>query len=789
MEDEEIQYLGTTRTNLKDAGNSKGDEEAIGRTPSMRLINATGADDEQSITGLILFTENKPITPDTRTRVFFKSVGSISIGRVTAADNVDEDADEKAVCGVVRAGFICPVISREHAKIEFLENGKVYLTDIGSHHGTYIRGKTQAISVSIPRIETLKPQLLHDGDGVTFGKAVYKDEKWYPPVTLTVKLIYGSDPKPTKVPPSIESPLDSRNNVQESSGTDGNHAKSTTPNRYGYYSPSSSPSSSSGSESSSGISESESGSDSENDSIQEVTPPTSISSSSGLRAMKNFALRATCDGLGLPLPSLRRLGLLLSQSPTSQPQPESQASSDGDMYASPPSFPENQLGLPYDDEIYGGHHSDAECGANSRSSSPMQISEGSDSPRPSRTSTPDIIGAWPQSPEHPASNTNSVEEQRASNTVRLNPTWPFPDDAGVHHGFNPPFSCGTSMHLPFPWRAPDAVSFMQDVSRSMFSRVPFTEGNNLVASQPLPTNPWAVPQPTMMPAPFRPRPQIHNGAPENCAPDLQPPAEQVRPSTSGEVSSIQQIAPVPTPQSLFSAPLVVADQGTDNDDIQNVPLLRPPVVQPDSLHQIGNVGDTSLSAPQVSLSNPPTMWTRPRVTIRDEIVAVKLQLHELTESIQALNERCATLCDVRSGPIVDDAVNDAVQQATVDPVVQHLRDMLVDKQRELESVRAACEQALQRASDVAKADEVNPDEGAVQPPTAAQPLQCECSGSPNVRKRKRSVEDDDEMQDEERVGHFRPKRGRLTRTLTSAASTAGTMTVGAIAAWTALAFL
>ncbi|VDB83092.1 unnamed protein product [Peniophora sp. CBMAI 1063] len=86
----------------------------------------------------------------------------------------------------LHASFRCPVISRKHATIAFLESGYVAITDLRSHHGTYVRKAGSSLE------RTLLPNLafqLNDGDSVTLGKRVAKDDGWVDPVTVDVHII------------------------------------------------------------------------------------------------------------------------------------------------------------------------------------------------------------------------------------------------------------------------------------------------------------------------------------------------------------------------------------------------------------------------------------------------------------------------------------------------------------------------------------------------------------------------------------------------------------------------
>lgn len=87
--------------------------------------------------------------------------------------------------------FRCPVVSRKHAKITFTKYGNAYITDLKSHHGTYILRPGDTLSKPI-KAET--PTVLADGDIVTFGKIVSNDDTIVHPITARVSLLYGPGP-------------------------------------------------------------------------------------------------------------------------------------------------------------------------------------------------------------------------------------------------------------------------------------------------------------------------------------------------------------------------------------------------------------------------------------------------------------------------------------------------------------------------------------------------------------------------------------------------------------------
>ncbi|KAI0791247.1 hypothetical protein C8Q75DRAFT_757330 [Abortiporus biennis] len=110
----------------------------------------------------------------------------INIGRKSAQSKDDYTVEED------RALFPCAVVSRKHATITFAEYGNVYVTDLHSHHGTHILRRGESVSMAITP-ETLCP--LGDGDVLTFGKTVGKDQFLVRPVTVKVELKFSTLPQ------------------------------------------------------------------------------------------------------------------------------------------------------------------------------------------------------------------------------------------------------------------------------------------------------------------------------------------------------------------------------------------------------------------------------------------------------------------------------------------------------------------------------------------------------------------------------------------------------------------
>ncbi|KAI9068546.1 hypothetical protein FKP32DRAFT_1642117 [Trametes sanguinea] len=141
------------------------------------------AQGELSIQGIVLHVEAYGDEPAEALCYSKAASRTISVGRKSSSGRVlPEDAG--------RALFRCPVVSRKHAKITFTEQGQVYLSDLHSHHGTYIirQGELAAMVVK-PEV----PTALLDGDVITFGKSVGRDLSLVPPIVARVQLIVGRD--------------------------------------------------------------------------------------------------------------------------------------------------------------------------------------------------------------------------------------------------------------------------------------------------------------------------------------------------------------------------------------------------------------------------------------------------------------------------------------------------------------------------------------------------------------------------------------------------------------------
>ncbi|WVQ67178.1 uncharacterized protein L199_005373 [Kwoniella botswanensis] len=78
--------------------------------------------------------------------------------------------------------FDSPIISRAHAQLTLTPNGHVYVTDLGSMHGSSISSATQS---TVP-LTIHSPVQVIDGDTILLGKTVTSNGTNYDPLRLTV---------------------------------------------------------------------------------------------------------------------------------------------------------------------------------------------------------------------------------------------------------------------------------------------------------------------------------------------------------------------------------------------------------------------------------------------------------------------------------------------------------------------------------------------------------------------------------------------------------------------------
>lgn len=77
----------------------------------------------------------------------------------------------------------------------------MYISDLASHHGTHILRPGETVAKMIP---AERPTVLADGDTITFGKPVGKDESLVRPVTARVSLLFSIPSSSSTSNPSTE---------------------------------------------------------------------------------------------------------------------------------------------------------------------------------------------------------------------------------------------------------------------------------------------------------------------------------------------------------------------------------------------------------------------------------------------------------------------------------------------------------------------------------------------------------------------------------------------------------
>ncbi|KAF5347452.1 hypothetical protein D9756_011111 [Leucocoprinus leucothites] len=240
MLDDDIQYLGS-RIKLRDP------PRYMQRTVSGAALHIEKSDGNEAY--VLTFNRDKSST--------------VHVGRRPGNENESRPLDQENG----RAMFRCAVVSRRHARIVFTDSGnvcasasvspqqqlansgQVFLIDLDSHHGTHIRKPGETSS---RMLEPEIPTPLSDGDIITFGKTVGRNEEMVRPIVARVQLLH-SGPSTSAIKPLV---------VPESS-----------PNRSGRYGLHS-PSSSSSDEAYNGQSDAYSD-------IEEIPPPVSITPRAG----------------------------------------------------------------------------------------------------------------------------------------------------------------------------------------------------------------------------------------------------------------------------------------------------------------------------------------------------------------------------------------------------------------------------------------------------------------------------------------------------------------------------
>ncbi|KAI0781706.1 hypothetical protein BC629DRAFT_580419 [Irpex lacteus] len=211
--------------------------------------------------------------------------------------------------------FRCPVISRRHAQITFLEDGTVSVKDLNSHHGTQVR---KPIQISSTPVLPNDPRPLENMDIITFGKIVGRDETFVRPMVAKVRMHYALSPASS---PAFATPL---------STISGPGPAQSTTGRYGLVAPSA-------------LSDS---SDSEDDSDVEEIPARS-SDAAQASYSNHFPLFSPMPPMQMPRPS--GFGLFnnyfssRAYSPSHAPQVEEQDDNDEEGVVEEVRTPSNRL--------------------------------------------------------------------------------------------------------------------------------------------------------------------------------------------------------------------------------------------------------------------------------------------------------------------------------------------------------------------------------------------------------------------------------------------------------------
>ncbi|KAI9438936.1 hypothetical protein H4582DRAFT_1945676 [Lactarius indigo] len=242
----------------------------------------------------------------TQTLRFLKSRSTVvHIGRASSS-LVDAEKSPDTI------QFRCPVISRRHAKLMF-SSGHVYIVDLHSHHGTHLLRRDEIVSRPIlPDV----PIVLQDGDTLTFGKAVGKEPYSVSPITANVMLIYDTEAVPASpvsppiislvdTPPSPTTPIKGKLPVAA--------PKSSSSGRYGCFGPLSPSSRSHSSPGSSEEDFSQSDHDGEEDEEDEEDDYPDLSEDYPTTSFGGHGQAQSAGACYAPLPSLQGLGLLASR--------------------------------------------------------------------------------------------------------------------------------------------------------------------------------------------------------------------------------------------------------------------------------------------------------------------------------------------------------------------------------------------------------------------------------------------------------------------------------------------
>ncbi|EQL03994.1 FHA domain protein [Ophiocordyceps sinensis CO18] len=136
-----------------------------------------------------------PCVPSLKDRFLLltKEKPTASIGRTSKRDLSLEPARNNA-------WIDSAVMSRAHAMLHFHADAKkVCVKDVGSLHGTFYNGV---------RLATHNSQHLQEGDTLTFGIPVERSMQAFPPCTMRVSIIHGTEPRPENKPVVFRVPDD-----------------------------------------------------------------------------------------------------------------------------------------------------------------------------------------------------------------------------------------------------------------------------------------------------------------------------------------------------------------------------------------------------------------------------------------------------------------------------------------------------------------------------------------------------------------------------------------------------
>lgn len=207
MLEDDIQYIGTRNVPvvaspfpLRPFSNQQG--TATGKDRRRKAL-FDRIPNEHGPSGIVLHVEANGGQAAHDIMLRKSQTSSATIGRKSSSDNRIGGSDEDPG----NIGFHCQVVSSKHAKLAFTDSGavspsvdsvqisadrhmthlQVYLIDLGSRHGTHLRRPGDIVS---KQLEPEMPNILRDGDVVTFGKSVGKGSYLVPPVTSRVELLF-----------------------------------------------------------------------------------------------------------------------------------------------------------------------------------------------------------------------------------------------------------------------------------------------------------------------------------------------------------------------------------------------------------------------------------------------------------------------------------------------------------------------------------------------------------------------------------------------------------------------